>query len=339
MKKKVSLKDIAAKLNVSTTTVSWVLSGKGTERKISAQMQEKIKALASEMNYESNMLARGLSLGYTKTLGLIVSDISNIFYAEVAHAIEKEAAKYGYHIIFCSSEDDPVREKELIRMLKSQCVDGIIISPTKKEKKEIVALAKEDYPLVLIDRYFPELNVNSVVVDNFNGTYELINHMIESGSRKIGLISTANHLLIMGQRIEGYKKALNAAGIRVDKDWIKSIELHNKDRREEIKKAIIDLISPPNRVEAIFFTTHFLAIQAYSILKEMNMKIPNSVGVACFDYFHYFEALDPSLTGVAQPIEAIGQTAVRLLTTQIKDRSVPKQQIVLPTTLVKGNSC
>lgn len=334
--KRASIKDIATALGTSTTTVSWVLSGKGDQKKISDDMQQKIRDTAQKMNYQRNNLACGLTLGYTKTLGFIVSNISNIFYAEMAHAVEREAEKYGYNIIVCSSEDNPKKENQLIRMLKSKCVDGIILSSTKKDKSEILTLKKEGYPLVLVDRYFSDISLNSVVVDNLGGSYELVQHMIACGNRKIGVISTANHLLIINNRLDGYKKAMREAGIRVNSQWIKCVRLENQN--EEIEKAIDDFLKLPNRVEAIFCTTHFLAIQVYSILKKRGLKVPNSMGVACFDHFNYFEALDPSLTAVQQPINEVGKHAVQLLLRQIEDPSVC-QQIVLPTKLIIGKSC
>lgn len=221
-------------------------------------------------------------------------------------------------------------------MLKSKRVDGIILSSTKQDKTEILKLKREGFPLVLVDRYFPELDLNSVTVDNFDGAYRLVRYMIDKGSRKIGILSTASHLLTMNSRLGGYKKALNEAGIRLSGKWVKTVDLYHIDT--EIEAAIDDLLSPPNMVEAVFCTTHFLAMKVYSYVKRKGLKIPNSLGVACFDYFEYFDALDPALTAVRQPIEKIGQEAVGLLLEQIDDSSSCRQ-IVLPTELVIGKSC
>ena len=336
MPKSASIKDIASALNLSTATVSWVLSGQGDERKISEPTQQRVMEMARQMNYRHNTIAQSLSLGYTRTIGVIVSNIANMFYAELARAIESEAAAHGYMIIVCNSDDDPEKEKNLINMLKSKRVDGIILTSTKQDKSEILKLRREHYPLVLADRYFPELKLNSVAVDNFGGSYAVVRHMVERGYRKIGVISTASHLVVISDRIAGYRKAMADAGLKVRSQWLGTVGL--KSVHDDLSKLLDVFLSPPNMVEAIFCTTHFIAMELYSLLNAKGLKIPNSVGVACFDYFDYFAALDPALTSVKQPIDEMGRQAVRLLLAQFEDEN-SFEKIVLPTELVVGKSC
>jgi LacI family transcriptional regulator len=164
----VSLKDIAAKLGVSTTTVSWVLSGKGDARNISKKMQEMVRKCAEELNYTPNSLARSLSTGLSKTIGLIVPSISDSFYSTIANRIEKEAHKAGYTLMIASSNSDGDKEEELIKVYEEKQVDGIILAPTKLTRCGIDRLIIRRVPLVFIDRFYPELNVSSVVIDNEN---------------------------------------------------------------------------------------------------------------------------------------------------------------------------
>ncbi len=170
--KNTSLSDIARKLGVSTTLVSLVLNGKTEESRISKEVAQKVLKTAREMNYKPNQLARGLRTGKTKTLAFIVADISNIFFARLARVIEDEAEKYGYKVMFGSSDESPEDLSEMLDIFQERKVDGFIISPTIGSRKFIAQLRRKNIPFVLIDRYFPELKSNYVIVDNYEASYE-----------------------------------------------------------------------------------------------------------------------------------------------------------------------
>lgn len=154
---KVSLKNIAEALNLSKATVSWILSGQGEAKGFSEATIKRVKDYAESVNYRPNLLARSLSLGTSNTIGLIIPFLGDTFYAQLASAIELEAARNKYALIVCSSEGDGDKEFELIRTLKAKQVDGVIIAPTKVSKKGIDLLSEETFPYVLVDRYYPNL--------------------------------------------------------------------------------------------------------------------------------------------------------------------------------------
>ena len=190
---KTSLKDIAETLKLSKTTISWVLSGKGDEKGISLATQEKVFQCAKQLNYQPNLLARSLNTGISGTIGLIIPDITDSFYSKVARSIEKEAETQGYSLMICSSESEIERENRMIRLFKAKQVDGIIVAPTKVSKIEIQNLVKEGYPLVLFDRYFPEMQTNYIIIDNEGSSYELVKKMIDNGSSKIAIITSPHN--------------------------------------------------------------------------------------------------------------------------------------------------
>ena len=204
---KVSLKDIAQALNLSKATISWILSGQGEAKGFSEATIKRVKEYADSVNYRPNQVARSLSLGTSKTLGLIIPFIGDTFYAQLAQAVETEAARNNYALFVCSSEGDGDKEYKLIQMLKSKQVDGIIVAPTKVSRKGIDLLTKDSLPFVLVDRYYPNVPTNYVIVNNSQSCYDLVYHIGKKGAKNIALLTTDVHLYVMKQRIEGYRKA------------------------------------------------------------------------------------------------------------------------------------
>lgn len=169
MMKKVSLKEIAGLAGVSASTVSLILNGKAREMRISSALEKKVTSLARKSGYHPNQLAISLRTGKSQILGLIVESISGHFFAALAKVIEDEAERHGYRVLYCSTENDPVKGAELLRMLTQRKVDGFLITPTKGMEQEVAKLFEEKQPMVLIDSYFPGLKVPSVMVDNYEG--------------------------------------------------------------------------------------------------------------------------------------------------------------------------
>jgi LacI family transcriptional regulator len=334
-----SLKDIAKALSVSKTTVSWVLTNQGDKRKISAVTQEKIRAYAKKIDYQPNLLAKSLINGTSHTLGLVVPSIGDEFYAHIAREIELEAETYGYTLTFCSSEADAKRESKMIRMLKSKRVDGLIIAPTKLSKVELETMIKERFPFVLIDRFFPELDTNYVIIDNAGASEKLVNWLIQRGKKKIAFITADTHLLVMNMRHDGYKKALTESCLPV------LPELYGEVKRSEYETDIIGVLDRifqqvPD-VDGFYFSTHYLALEALRYFYKRNMDIKYKIGLACLHTTPSFEILAPQMNIAYQPIQEIGRNAVHILVSELENSkvqgfkdSVPpgeKERMVLPT--------
>lgn len=182
--KKASLNDIASALNVSETLVSFVLNGHGDAKKIGKKTQQKVLETARKLNYTPNQLARGLRTGKTHVIGLIVADISNIFYAKIAREIEKNALLHHYTLIICSSDENPEAEIKLIKILQEKQVDGMIISTCQKNARVFRDLKTAKMPFVLLDRKIPRLQSNYVGSDNFNGAFNATQKLLEEGFQK-----------------------------------------------------------------------------------------------------------------------------------------------------------
>ena len=336
--KKLYLKDIAKDLNVSKTAVSLVLNNKGDENKISQATQQMIIAYAKEHNYVPNQLARGLSRGRSETIGLIVPNISDNFYAKIAGHIERKAKNLGYTVIFSSSYEDPKKEGELIQSMLNRQVEGLIIASTQQNQKEIQLLKKDNFPFVLVDRHYPESESDHVVVDNFNGTKMAPEHRLNLGRRKIGFVTIKPGLEAIKQRLLGYQETLQNFDIKSGKEFVK--ELNPESYEEEMNAAIGELLRFPNVVDSIVFSTHYLTAIGLRELKKFNIKVPQEVAIVSFDEMSAFDLVDPPITSVIQPVADIGKIAVDILMNRIERKdSAMYDRRTLETKLTIRRSC
>ncbi|MBI6121236.1 LacI family DNA-binding transcriptional regulator [Salegentibacter maritimus] len=335
--KKIYLKDIAKHLNVSKTAVSLVLNNKGDENKISLATQKRIKEYAKKHNYEPNQLARSLSTGKSKNIGLIIPDISDTFYAKIASRVENMSEKLGYTVLFSSSNENPNKETKLIQSLLNRQVEGLIIASTQQNQKDIQILKTKNMPFVLIDRYYPNYDTNYVIVDNYGGVNDAVKHLWDLGRRKIGFISLKPGLEAMRQRLMGYRDAMKDFGVDTD-DVIKELSYNNYEN--EIKNAIEELVRHPNNVDSIMFSTHYLAALGLRELRSLNIKVPDDVAIISFDEMGAFDLVDPPITSVLQPVSDIGGFAVKILMQEIEGKSVEiEKRMVLDTELIVRRSC
>jgi LacI family transcriptional regulator, galactose operon repressor len=316
--KKVSISDIARKAGVSVSTVSFVMNDKAVKMRISRQVIEKVENVAREMGYRPNQLARGLRTGKTKTIGLIVENISNAFFATLAKTIEDEAKKYDYKVVYCSTDNDEVKARELINMLSQRQVDGYIITPTPQLADEILKLQAENKPVVLIDRYFPEhQEIPAVLVDNREGVAKGTEYLIGKGYRKIGLVTIETDMAHMKDRLSGYYDVLGRHAIPIDDRRVKVVPY--RADRETALEMIVDLLDEAGRdIDAVFFLTNYLGVLGIEAIKRKQLKIPSELAVLCFDDNDVFRLYSPTISVIRQPIESIGQEAMSALIARLK---------------------
>ena len=256
-----SMKDIASRLNVSLTTVSWTLSGQGDRRHISRETQEKILECAKAMNYQPNFMAKGLNTGQTGILGLIIPDITDSFYSSIARQMEQEAEEMGYSLMICNSEASQERENRLLSTFRSKQIDGIIIASVERSDNIIKELFEEAFPIVTFDRLLPGTIYNSIMIDNIEASRHVTAAMIAGGARRIAFVTTNSHLQEMKDRRKGYEKALTEAGIEIDENLIGDICFQEKEKGTYnfLERAFHQFPS----VDGFFFATHVLAVEAF----------------------------------------------------------------------------
>lgn len=336
MNKKVSLKDIANHLGVSTALVSYVINNKEKEARVGFEMAEKIRKAASELNYQPNLIAKSLKSGKTNTIGLIVADISNPFFSSIARIIEDEARKHGYVVIFGSSDESAEKSKLLINVFLNRQVDAFIIAPTEDTEKQIKALQKSNTPFVLIDRYFPNIDADFVQIDNFKASYKAVEHLIKNGRDKIGMMAYDTSLLHMQERIRGYKEALKDNGIRFKNTWLRKASYQHiaGDVAAEMKK----LLQPALQVNAFFFATNTLAVESLKIINRSGIKVPDDLAIISFDESDAFDFFYSPVTYVSQSVEDIGREAVTLVLARIADNKKRHVRVVVEAKLVVRDS-
>jgi len=333
IKKEPSLSDVAKKLGVSKTLVSFVLNNKGDEMGISKETQKKVKEKAIELNYQPNQIARGLRIGKTKTIGLIVADISNPFYARIARIIEFYAEKHAYNVMFCSSDEDENREKVLLQMFRERQVDGAIISSTSGNPEYIKSLIRDGFPFVLIDRYFKDIDCNFVVVDNYQATYTSTNYLLNKGNKNIGFITLSpSHISSLQERKAGYLGALNERKFEIKPEYI--LELDYSDVKKRNYQSIKNYFLENKELTAVFVTNNNLAVAVLKTLKELNMIVPNDIALMTFDDIDIFRITTPSISVVAQPVDEIGKHAVSILLDSIEKDESQFVKKILQTKLI-----
>ena len=334
-KSKYSIIDIARELNISITTVSFILNGKAKEKRISEQLEEKVLKFVKEIHYVPNQLAKSLRTGKTNIIGLIVEDISNVFFSNVARLIEENANRRGYKIFYCSSENDRDKTRQLISVFRERQIDGYIMTPSEGIEEDITSLINDHCRVILFDRYLPAIKSNYVVVDNHGGTFQAIEHLLEQGYNNIALVTLDSTQTQMQDRLNGYADALEKHG---RKRYITKLPFHKNP--EKTIGDIITMLSSEKEIDAVFFATNYLAVSGIEAIKRLRLKIPNDIGVIAFDDHDLFRLYTPSITVVSQPIEEMSKKIINILLEQMEEKQVtqPYAQIVLPTSLVIRNS-
>jgi len=335
MKKKgqsrISIKDIAKELNLSITTISFIINNKAKNR-ISDEVIAKVEAYIEKVGYKPNSSAQTLRTGKTNTIVFMVEDISDPFFSSIAKEMEELAFDSGYKIIFCSTENKKSRAIELISMFKDRQVDAFIITPPEDFEDEIQKLVSENQIVMLFDRFYRQADYNYVVLNNFEATKKTINYLLGEGFENIAFIGLKSELSTLFDRYEGYKEAVKNAN---KKDI--SLLLNFEDVRSKRGGDLFDefLNKNPN-IDAILFSTNSLAITGLKVLKRKNLEIPLDIGVITFDDRDLFELHSPPITVMAQPISLLAKEVINgtLKLLKNKNRVQNKIQVVLDGNLV-----
>ncbi|WP_018626172.1 LacI family DNA-binding transcriptional regulator [Niabella aurantiaca] len=337
IKKRVSLKDIAQKVGVSTALVSYVLNGKEKEARVGEAAARKIKKVAAEMNYQPNLIARGLKFGKTHTIGLIVADISNPFFAMLARIIELEAQKRGYTVLFGSSDEQLEKSQNLINTFLNRQVDGLIITPVAGSQSQIEELRNRGIPFVLMDRGFSEMETNVVVTDNHDAMYNAVHLLIRNGYKKPGIIAYDTPLTHMTDRIAGYKDALKDNGIRFNTKWLAKVPYGNY--KEHVTTALERLLDAKGRVvDSLVFATNSISVQSLKVIHARGIKVPQDLGVISFDESDVFDFFYSPITYIKQNLQAISENTVQSLMQAIDTRARKCIRVTVPSVIVKGES-
>lgn len=330
----ITLKHLANQLGLSVATVSRALND---SYEISEETKKKVRKLAKELNYQPNPFASFLKKHKSKTIALIIPDISNNFFSQIIKGVETVSQDLGYHVIICDSHENFDKEKQIIQHLISGRVDGILISSSFETQDDghLLEIIKRKIPLILFDRVSENLSVSTVVSNDYESSFLATQHLIENNCKKIAFLKVGKNLSITEKRFKGYFDALEKNNIPYDEELV--IESSN----EESKNInIIHKLITEKKPDAVFATVEHLAISSYDVCKSLNIKIPEELKIISYSNLAVARHLNPSLTTISQPAFEIGIKAAELLIQEINAK-IPfdqKEKIIINSSLMVRNS-
>jgi LacI family transcriptional regulator len=326
------MKEVAERAGVSLTTVSHVIN---QTRFVSEGVTSRVKAAMQELDYRPNELARSLRRGQTNTIGLILPDSSNPYFAEIGQAIESYAYDSSYSVILGNTSGKIEKEDHYIDVFLTKQVAGIIFVAAGAQTSAVKDLLIHNFPVVLVDRDLDDIQVDAVLLDNYHCGYMATEHLIKLGHQCIGLVSGPFNLTPSAERIVGYKDALNDAGLECDDKLMIKGNFNPKSGYE----AANELLTLPNRPTAIFAMNDLMAIGVIRAVHEQGLKVPDDLAIVGFDDIELASYTIPPLTTIAQPTKGISQQAVELLTERIDQPDLKPRRIIMNGELVVRGTC
>lgn len=332
----ISIKDVALRAGVSTTTVSHVINN---TRFVAEETRTRVDHAMKELDYRPNSAARSLRSQKSKIIGLLVpvlaSDTSNFFFMTVAQGIESVLKKNGYHLIFSNSNENLEDEKEQIKLLNSQQIDGLIIAPTADEHSYLNEVINDSYPVVIIDRRPIGYRRDCVLADGFKGAYEAVSLLIHRGHRRIAILTGELGLTTSDERYEGYQTALKDNGIEFDESLVRI----GTATFESGYQLTAKMLESSSGITALFVTNNVLTMGAIGFLQDQDIKVPEELAVIGFDDYEWTKITKPPLSVIKQPPFELGEKAAQIILKKIRKPSLEYKEYRLPAKLVLRGSC
>ncbi|HDU8576816.1 TPA: substrate-binding domain-containing protein [Vibrio diabolicus] len=328
-----TMKDIAKLAGVSTSTVSHVIN---KTRFVSEEISERVNNAAKELNYYApSALARSLKVNRTKTIGMLVTTSTNPFFGEVVKGVERSCYQKGYSLILCNTEGDNERMRQSINTLLQKRVDGLILMCSSLEGERIDVFERyPDIPVVVMD-WGPMLFTSDKIQDNsLRGGYLAAKYLIDCGHTEIGCITGPLIKHQAQMRYEGYKRAMNEAGLEFNANWI----IESDFECEGGYQAFMKMAQRGALPSSIFVSNDMMAMGVINAANELNIKVPEQISIIGYDDIHIAKFMSPSLTTIHQPKYRLGQAAVETLVRKLDDKSTEAQVVQLEPTLVERKS-
>ena len=319
MFKPVTLKDIANALGLSTSTVSRALRD-GYE--ISEETKITVNDYAEKINYNRNLIALSLKNCRSYSIGVIVCEVANNFFAQTINGIESIAYEKGYNVIISQSHDSYEREVMNVNHLANRSVDGLLISMAAETKdfSHIKNLHEKGLPIVFFDRIIDEIETHKVTSNNFQGSFQATEVLIKSGKSKIAHLANAPHLSITKERLSGYKAALEKYNIEFTPDYVQYCH-HGGRLQYEVEDVVKKFLLMKNKPDAVFVASDRLSIGFLTAIKKINLD-PQEIGIAGFSNSDVIELMQPSFSYVRQPAFEMGQIAIEMLIQLIESKNL-----------------
>lgn len=333
MEKKSTIVSISERTGFSVSTVSRVLSGKAELARISKSTVEAIQEEAKRCNYKPSLLAKGLRTSKTDTIGLVIPSMENLYFANLASTIIRDARSYGYTTVTVDTTEDEHNERASIESLLARHVDGIIVTPCGQDPTWLENINRNVTPVVLIDRYFNSTELSYVCTDNYQGGFEATKYLLNNGHEKILCIQGTPHSMPVRERVRGYLDALRGHGIEQNAR-IAGNSFSIQNGYLETKLAL----NSPERPTAIFALSNTILLGAIKAIKESGLSIPDDISAITFDNNTFLDFIDPPITRISQPVNEIGTLAVKLLMQGIAEKRSTGARMQLQPQLIVCDS-
>lgn len=330
-----TIKDVAAKAGVSTATVSHVVNG---SRGVSAETKKKVKAAIKALKYRPDGIARSLRVSHTGTIAVLISDVTNPFFADFFRGVEDTAHQRGerYNLLLCNTEENASHERRALELVLERRIDGIVMAPAGGNQDLLSDLLDSGLPVVFGDRKLKGVSADTVVADNIAAAAELTRHLISLGHRRIGLLEADLASSAIGERVQGFRQALTEARLKPSPGHM--AKAASNIPAAEAAGAL--LLGTAQRPDAIFCTNNFMTLGMMQAVINQGLSCPEDIAVAGFDDFPWAAAFRPRLTAVQQPAYEIGRETATLLFDRISGRRTGAPvEMVLKAKLVVRDSC
>ena len=327
-----TIRDVAKQAGVSPMTVSRVLNNSGY---VSQEARQRIEATIADLKYVPNRLAGSLRHKQTKTLALVLTDITNPFFTTVARGVEDVASEQGFHVIFCNTDERMAEQTSLLTALVEKQVDGMLLVPADDSTAPVTFLRDHDVPLVLLDRYIAGAAVDTVRCASEQGAYELTRLLLGLGHRRISILSGPRTVSTAVDRVAGYRRAMVEAGLDAAAEAVYSGPYTQASGYAMAQEALALDPAPT----ALFAANNFIAIGVYRALRDAGLQVPGDISLVTFDDLPAGLILEPFLTVAAQPAYEMGRRATGLLLARLAGKApAQSQEIVLPTEIIERRS-
>lgn len=324
--------DVAVAAGVSITTVSHVLNG---TRPVSEVLRARVLAAVASTGYSPNMLARSLATKNTRVIGVVMSFLSNLFFAPLVASIEQAARRHGYMPLLSDNHEDLEVEYNQVKLMLDHQVDGVIIAPVSdKDSRVLDLIASRQTPTVLIDR-FGDPRFDDIGVDNEGPTAELVTHLASLGHTRIGFIKGKEGLSTTTERLAGYRHGLAQAGLKFDRRLVRS----GRSQSDAAERAVHEMLAAADPPTALVPANNAMTVGAMRAIRDVHLRIPDDIAIAAFDDITLADFFDPPLTAMAQPTTEMGTMAVELLLHRISGFDGPPIRTVLPAEFRHRRSC
>jgi len=329
-----SLKDVAKLASVSIATVSRVINNSD---KVSQDTRKNVLKAIKELDFKPSKTAQRLRYksGQKKLIGLIVPDIQNPFYVDVVRGVEDMSYDNGFAIYMCNFAQDETKERMYLDLMKSEAVDGLILTPVNEKDEQVINLVKSGLPVVCVDRGLADVEVDSVVVNNREGAFNAVELLINKGYKRIAYLGGLPNIPTTIFRQRGYTDAIIKNGFELDESLI----LTGDSKHASGKMMAIKLLEMENPPDALFTGNNLITLGALEVIHNKGLKIPDDIAIVGFDDMHWSISLNPPLTAISQPGYEIGRRAADILFNRIAEPERENVKLVLKTKLIVRDSC